>query len=59
LLVVDVTLVTHAAGGAVKLTIIVVDSGLAVVLVHYRPPNPPPSPNSPRKKVKVIVLVDE
>jgi len=31
-----VTLVTHAAGGAVKLAIIVVDSGFVDVLVHYR-----------------------
>ena len=46
---VAVASVAHAAGGAVKLAIIVVDSGLVVVLVHYRPPNPPRSPNPPRK----------
>ena len=46
---VAVASVAHAAGGAVKLAIIVVDSGLVVVLVHYRPPNPPRSPNQPWK----------
>jgi len=46
---VAVASVAHAAGGAVKLAIIVVDSGLVVVLVHYRPPNSPRSPNPPRK----------
>jgi hypothetical protein len=55
---VDVTLVTHVAGGAVKLAIIVVDSGFGVVLVHYSPLIHHEA-RIIHGKVKIIVLVDE
>jgi hypothetical protein len=48
LLVVDVTPVTRAAGGAVKLENNVVDPGFMVDPGVYVPPNPPHSPDQPR-----------
>jgi hypothetical protein len=48
LLVVDVTPVTHAAGGAVKLGNNMVDPGFMVDPGVYVPPDPPHSPDQPR-----------
>jgi hypothetical protein len=47
-LVVDVTPVTHAAGGAVKLGNNMVDPGFMVDSEVYVPPDPPHSPDQPR-----------
>jgi hypothetical protein len=48
LLVIDVTPVTHAAGGAAKLGNNVVDPGFMVDSGVYVPPDRPHSPDQPR-----------